>query len=153
MFKKIKIIIKATKKVFFTDPNNHKLILKYYYQIQTFLENGTYEKIHNTPNLVLIKNKSIKRLPKVLESTINDLWNQPNDVSKSIIIMFSILHFLNNLLNKIKNYKLLGENSSNLKIINHNQNIINAQIALIRSNGKIVLFDVKKKLYILNILI
>ena len=120
---------KSTEKVF----EKNKLYLNI-----DHLESGDYEFLIMSSNFIVVKHERVKNLPLTLETTLNEYWQKPKDkkLNESTIVKIrSWLVIIRNKLGKDGAYLKISSNS------NKADNIVNAQIALLRSSGKMLLFD------------
>lgn len=112
-----------------------------------YLENGKYEMIFASPTLIVMKLEGSACLPNTLQTTISELWHKPNKrsglglmVRDSIAkLREAILFVCKPLIKDYYSMTVLEESNQLIKLAS-------AQVILIRSNGKVLLFDLDKKL-------
>ena len=105
-------------------------------QFHNFLEGGKYEFVVHSPGVIVVKHERITALPKTLETTIAELWGRPRSGSR----ISSALAKIRNIFERKNCVLEIPDGSFKTK------KIAKAQVALIRPNGKILLFDVDKKI-------
>ena len=116
------------------------LLKKEFLEYHQYLEVGQYELVFTSASLVVLKHSRIKFLPESLQTTISEFWENPN---KKLNVASKLQKKLFLILNST------SRKHSNLVVYDCTSNYIKkakAQIALLRSNGKIVLFDLEKNL-------
>jgi hypothetical protein len=110
--------------------------------LDAYMEDGKYEFVYKSKNLAVIKNERIESIPNTLNTTISELWNKPVNIlngKNALTIVRNFLIKIRNILDSSDDY-LTFEKGPNF------ERKANAQVALVRSNGKTVLFDLNKNL-------
>lgn len=105
-------------------------------KFHTFLENGKYEFISLSPSVIVVKHIRVEAIPTTLQTTISELWERTKNQS----MLRNILAKTRNILERSNRYMVISNDYLNT------EKMANAQVALIRPNGKILLFDVDKKI-------
>ena len=142
MLRKIKILAKVIYQEFWEWNNNLSQLKSELLQYGNYLENGKYEWLIMSSSLILVKHVRIENIPETLQTTLTEFWKKPKDKNFNKRFIVKIREALASIRNVFRRNGYLTI-SSNF----HNENMdINAQIALLRSNGKMLLFDVDKDL-------
>jgi len=143
MLRKIHILIKVIYQELWEWNKFFSHLIKELLGYEDYLENGKYEYLVKAKNMVVIKNERVKNIPPTLQTTFEEFWkvSENKNVQKSLINQIRIiLTKVRNTISRRSDYLIISSNYPN------KNNIINAQIALLRGNGKILLFDVDKDL-------
>jgi hypothetical protein len=140
MINKLKIFINVIYKGLWKRHKELNLLKQEFLHCEQYMEVGNYVLAYTSANLILIKHTRIKLLPKSLQTTISEFWDNPKRklglASKLQENLFLIR-------------QAFSMNSSSFVVSYMEDNVAqkaNAQLALLRSNGKILLFDLDKKL-------
>lgn len=146
MLRKIKILGTVIYQEFWEWNNNLFQLKSELLQYGDYLENGKYEWLIMSSSLILVKHERIENIPATLQTTLTEFWKKPKDKNLNKRFIVKIRDALATIRNVFRNvfrkngYLTISSNSQN-----ENKGV-NAQIALLRSNGKMLLFDVDKDL-------
>ena len=111
-----------------------------FFSCSEYLEEGEYRPIFSSSSLTIFKLNGLNSLPPTLEETLTNFWEKPKLVTESLYKRFikkiwRIIEFIH--------YKVV-KGPKYLEIKNfkeQNKKFTRAQIATVRPNGKVVLFD------------
>ena len=143
MLRKIKILATVIYQEFWEWNKNLTQLKSELLQYGDYLENGKYEWLIMSSSLIVVKHERIENIPATLQTTLTEFWEKPKDknLNKRFIVKIrDVLATIRNVFRKKSTYLTI---SSNLR--NENKDV-NAQIALLRANGKMLLFDIDKDL-------
>jgi len=118
-------------------------ILKY----GKYLKNGKYEIVFASPALILMKLKGSACLPVSLHTTISELWNKPAKEQGAGLVLRSAIQKAREVI--LFACKSLNKDYYSMTIseeIDKSIKIAGAQVILIRSNEKVLLFDLDNEL-------
>jgi len=140
MFKKIQILITLIYQELWGWNKSFSQLSIELLKYDDYLENGKYEYLVVSKNMILVKHERIKDIPSTLKITLAEFWCKPSDEN----LRKSVFNQISDFLTKVRN--VFWVRPDYLKISSNfpaSTNSINAQIGLIRSNGKMLLFDVE----------
>ena len=143
MLRKIKILATVIYQEFWEWNINFAKLKNEFLKYENYLESGDYEFLIMSSNFIVVKHERVKNLPLTLETTLNEYWQKPKDKKLNESTIVKIRSWLGIIRNKFRKDSAYIRIPSNFQ--NENKEI-NAQIALLRANGKMLLFDIDKDL-------
>ena len=143
MLRKIKILATVIYQELWEWNINFSKLKNEFLKYKDYLESGDYEFLIMSSNFIVVKHERVINLPLTFETTLNEYWRKPKDKKLNESTIVKIRSWLVIIRNKLRKDSAYIRISSNF----HNENKdVNAQIALLRADGKILLFDVDKDL-------
>jgi hypothetical protein len=140
MLKKLKILLTVIYQGLWKWNKELSLLKKEFLECRQYLEVGQYELVFSSPSLVVLKHSRIEFLPESLQTTISEFWKTPHKNLDVAYKLTSKLFLIRSSSSRDHSNLVVHECSSN------DIKKAKAQIALLRSSGKIVLFDLENNL-------
>lgn len=114
---------------------------KIFLDCSDYLKQGSYEHKFSSGSLILLVNTETKEIPRVLDETLNKFWLKPKPSDFNMKVYKVLISAIWKIIDIFRFKVLKSIGYLNLQISKERNTKCEANIALIRPNGKIVLFD------------